>query len=151
MEYLITWTPLPRATAIRGALVLFSSCLVPFLHLGVINHVPASLQINSSKLHDFYFELALCYVLSVLVTEYRIKWTRLPTAVPHFGLFMDSYIERCYKIGAWMLRHSFSFFLSVSGRAYTGAVCTMYRVGLGEDIPGFYTGGHTTTHEMAHM
>uniref|UniRef100_A0A224YQH3 Reprolysin n=1 Tax=Rhipicephalus zambeziensis TaxID=60191 RepID=A0A224YQH3_9ACAR len=38
-----------------------------------------------------------------------------------------------------------------AGIGYVASVCTKTSVALGEDKPGFYTGVHTLTHELAHV
>uniref|UniRef100_G3MQ40 Peptidase M12B domain-containing protein n=1 Tax=Amblyomma maculatum TaxID=34609 RepID=G3MQ40_AMBMU len=37
------------------------------------------------------------------------------------------------------------------GIAYLSGLCTDFYVGLGEDMPGLFTGAHTMTHEVAHL
>uniref|UniRef100_G3MQ18 Peptidase M12B domain-containing protein n=1 Tax=Amblyomma maculatum TaxID=34609 RepID=G3MQ18_AMBMU len=37
------------------------------------------------------------------------------------------------------------------GIAYLSGLCTNFYVGLGEDMPGLFTGAHTMTHEVAHL
>ncbi|XP_077492542.1 venom metalloproteinase antarease-like TserMP_B, partial [Amblyomma americanum] len=37
------------------------------------------------------------------------------------------------------------------GISYLSGLCTEFYVGLGEDMPGLFSGAHTLTHEVAHL